>query len=105
MTTVDYATRSGTVVIANAVLMTFTGIFIIIRFWVRVFLLHQVGLDDVLIWAASIFAFILSISEILSMSFPRPVLPILHDRTITPNKTSDTTWLGPAHRRRLGFRL
>lgn len=63
---VDYPTRSSTVVVANAALLVITGVFIIVRLWVRVFLLHNVGLDDVLIWASSVFAFTLSISEILS---------------------------------------
>lgn len=72
--TVDYPTRSSTVVVANAALLVITGIFIIVRLWVRVFLLHQVGLDDVLIWASSVFGFTLSISEILSMSQPLPIL-------------------------------
>ncbi|KAL1889491.1 hypothetical protein Sste5346_008869 [Sporothrix stenoceras] len=63
--TVDYPTRSSTVVVANAALLVITGIFILVRLWVRVFLLHQVGLDDVLIWASSVFGFTLSISEIL----------------------------------------
>jgi hypothetical protein len=44
--TVDYEPRSATVVIANAILITFMSIFVLIRFWARVFLLHQVGLDD-----------------------------------------------------------
>lgn len=66
--TVDYPTRSATVVVANAALMAITGIFLLVRFYARVFLLHQVGLDDVFIWIASLFGFTLSISEILSMS-------------------------------------
>lgn len=44
--TVDYTPRSATIVIANAILITFMSIFVLIRFWARVFLLHQVGLDD-----------------------------------------------------------
>jgi hypothetical protein len=100
---VDYPTRSATVIVANAVLMVVTGIFIIIRFWVRVFLLHQVGLDDVLIWVASVFGFTLAISEILSMFwFPVNLLILSHRlrllfTLLTPTPSSDKTRLGSAH--------
>ncbi|CAK7214121.1 hypothetical protein SEUCBS140593_002076 [Sporothrix eucalyptigena] len=65
MSDLGYESRAPTVVIANVVLLTITGIFILVRLWVRVFLLHQVGLDDVLIWAASVFCFLLGIVEIM----------------------------------------
>ncbi|CAK7213852.1 hypothetical protein SCUCBS95973_001939 [Sporothrix curviconia] len=65
MSDLGYEPRSSTVVITNAVLLAFTGIFILVRVWVRVFLLHQVGLDDILIWIASIFGFLLGIVIIM----------------------------------------
>ena len=67
MSDLDYKPRGSTVVITNAVLLSFTAIFVFVRLYVRVFLLNQVGIDDVLIWVASVFGFLLSIVEIMSM--------------------------------------
>ncbi|KIH93823.1 integral membrane protein [Sporothrix brasiliensis 5110] len=66
---VDYPTRSSTVVVANAALIIITGIFFFVRLWVRLVILHQVGLDDVLIWAASLFAFSLALTSILMTKY------------------------------------
>ncbi|CAK7210155.1 hypothetical protein SBRCBS47491_000677 [Sporothrix bragantina] len=65
MSDLGYEPRSSTVVVTNAVLLSITGIFIAIRTYVRVFLLSQVGLDDILIWVASVFGFLLGILEIM----------------------------------------
>lgn len=51
---VDYAPRSSTVVIANTIMIIMIGIFVGIRSWVRIFILHSVGLDDIFIWVATV---------------------------------------------------
>ncbi|EPE02583.1 integral membrane protein [Ophiostoma piceae UAMH 11346] len=62
---VSYEPRSSTVVVANAALMVIVGIFVGIRSWVRIFILHSVGLDDIFIWIATTFAFIMAVMFIL----------------------------------------
>ncbi|CAK7223877.1 hypothetical protein SBRCBS47491_005357 [Sporothrix bragantina] len=64
-----YEPRSGTIIVANVILITFMAIFVLIRFWARAILLRQVGLDDILIWISFVLSLIPCLCAIIMTKY------------------------------------